>query len=180
MKAALQISDSAVSALHAAVLNAFRSQGWDCREVPGVEVVEAHFEAYHGKVPLHVQSFGAAHIVSVVANASMNVPPTHRARAAELLMRANKELNVGAFEMEWDAGVVMFRQSNIFPNHRYDAELIASLVHNAIVEVDRMTPFLGELVRTTHAMLPLLNLRQLLQREDLLPPAMEEPAPPSA
>lgn len=165
-----------MSLLHAAVLNAFKSQGWDCREVPGVEVVESSFEAYHGKVPLHVQSFGAAHIVSVVASASMSVPPTHRPRAAELLMRANKELNVGAFEMDWDAGVVLFRQSNIFPRHRYDEELIANLVHNAIIEMDRMTPFLGELCRTSQAMLPLLDLRQLLRREELLPPVPDEPA----
>lgn len=165
-----------MSALHAAVLNAFKSRGWAYREVPGMEVVEASFEAYHGKVPLHVQAFAEAHIVSVVANASLTVPATHKARAAELLMRANKELNVGAFEMEWDAGVVMFRQANVFPKHRHDEELIVSLVHNAIAEMDRMTPFLGELCKTTGAMLPLLDLKQLLQREDLLPPPLEESA----
>lgn len=163
-----------MSALHAAVLNAFKKQGWAYREVPGTEVVEAGFEAHHGKVPLHVQSFGEAHIVSVVANASLTVPASHKVRTAELLMRANKELNLGAFEMEWDAGVVMFRQANVFPNHRYDGELIASLVHNAVAEMDRMTPFLGELCRTTKAMLPLLDIAQLLRREDLLPPPPDQ------
>jgi hypothetical protein len=121
-----------------------------------------------------VQSFGEAHIVSVVANASVHVPASHRVRAAELLMRANKELNLGAFEMEWDGGGVMFRQANIFPKHRYDGELITSLVHNAIAEMDRMTPFLGELCKTTEAMLPLMDLKRLLLREELLPPAAEE------
>jgi hypothetical protein len=165
-----------MSALHAAVLTAFKSRGWAYREVPEMEVVEASFEAYHGKVPLHVQSFGEAHIVSVVANASLTVPVTHKARAAELLMRANKELNVGAFEMDWDAGLVMFRQANVFAKHRHDEDMIGSLVHNAIAEMDRMTPFLGELCKTTGEMLPLLDLKQLLQREDLLPPAPEEGA----
>lgn len=163
-----------MSALHAAVINAFKSQKWAYREVPDMEVIEASFEAYHGKVPLHVQSFGEMHIVSVVANATLTVPTTHRARTAELLMRANKDLNVGAFEMDWDAGLVMYRQTNIFSKHRYDEGLITNLVHNAIAEMDRMTPFLGELLKTTGAMLPLLDLRQLLQREDLLPPAPPE------
>ncbi len=163
-----------MSALHAAVLNAFKSRGWSYREVPQMEVVEASFEAYHGKVPLHVQAFGEMHIVSVVANASLTVPASHKTRAAELLMRANKDLNVGAFEMEWDAGLVMYRQANVFPKHRYDEDLLASLVHNAIAEMDRMTPFLGELCKTSTAMLPLLDLKQLLQREDLLPPPLEE------
>lgn len=163
-----------MSSLHAAVLHAFKSRGWAYREVPDMEVVEASFEAYHGKIPLHVQSFGDAHIVSVVANASLTVPASHRVRAAELLMRANKDLNLGAFEMEWDAGQVMFRQANIFTKHRYDEDLITSLVHNAIAEMDRMTPFLGELCKTTAPMLPLVDLKQLLLREDLLPPAAEE------
>lgn len=167
---------SPVSALHAAVINAFKSHQWAYQEVPGMEVIEARFEAYHGKVPLHVQSYGDAHIVSVVAIASLTVPHSHKSRAAELLMRANKELNVGAFELEWDAGQVLFRQANVFSKHRYDESLIANLVHNAISEMDRMIPFLGELSKATAAMLPLLDLRQLLQREDLLPPAPEERA----
>jgi hypothetical protein len=165
-----------MSALHAAVLNAFKSRNWTYREVPDMKVVESSFEAYHGKVPLHVQSFGEMHIVSVVANASITVPHTHKSRAAELLMRANKDLNVGAFELDWDAGVVMFRQANVFSKHRYDEELIANLVHNAIAEMDRMTPFLGELCKTNAAMLPLMDLGQLLKREDLLPPPPEESA----
>jgi hypothetical protein len=163
-----------MSALHAAVLNAFKTRHWAYREVPDVEVIESSFEAYHGKVPLHVQSFGEMHIAAVVANASITVPHTHKSRAAELLMRANKDLNIGAFEMDWDAGLVMFRQANVFAKHRYDEELIANLVHNAIAEMDRMTPFLGELCRTSAAMLPLLDLAQLLKREDLLPPEPPE------
>ncbi len=159
-----------MSALHVAVLNAFKSKGWAYREVTGMEVVEASFEAYHTKVPLHVQSFGEIQILAVVANSSLKVPDTHRVRAAELIMRVNKELNIGAFEMDWDAGIVMFRQANVFPKHRHDEELITNLVHNAVVEMDRMTPYLGELCRTTRAMLPLLDLPQLLKREDLLPP----------
>lgn len=163
-----------MSSLHAAIINAFKSRGWAYREVPDMEVIESSFEAYHGKVPIHVQSFGGMHIVSVVATSTITVPASHKARAAELLMRANKHLNIGAFEMEWDSGLVMFRQANVFPKHRYDEDLLAGLVHNVIAEMDRMTPYLGELCRATPAMLPLLDLQQLLHREDLLPPPLAE------
>lgn len=165
-----------MSALLVSVLNAFKSRSWAYHEVPGMEVVEASFEAYHGKIALHVQCFAEAHIVSVVSQASLPVPATHKPRAAELLMRANKELNLGNFEMEWDTGIVMFRTSNVFPKHRYDEGIIASLVHNAIAEMDRMTPFLGELCQTTKAMLPLLDVPALLKREDLLPVVPETDA----
>lgn len=161
------------SALHAAVCKSFESQGWACREVPDREVVEAGFDAYHGRVLVHVQSFSEAGFVSVVANASVGVPASHRARAAELVMRANRELALGSFEMEWDSGQVMFRQGNVFPGDRQDERIIAGLVHNAVREMDRFHPCLGELVRTSAAALPLLDLPALLSREDLLPPAPE-------
>ncbi len=167
-----------MSALHAAVLNAFKSRAWAYREVKGMEVIETDFEAYHTKVPVHVQSHGEMQILTVVASATLKVPDTHRARAAELCMRVNRDLNIGAFEMEWDTGLLMFRQANVFPPHRHDTDIITSLVHNAVIEMDRMTPYLGELCRTTRDMLPLLDLSQLLKREELLPPGdpVEEPA----
>lgn len=139
-----------------------------------MEVVEANFEAYHGNVPLHVQSFAEAHILAVVANCTITVPNTHRTRAAELIMRTNKELNLGNFEMDWDSGQVMFRLSNVFPNHRYDEKIITSLVHNAVAEMDRFMPFLGELCQVPKSDLALYSIRALLARTVLLPPLQEE------
>lgn len=163
-----------MSELHSIVLGAFKSRGWACREVTGRDVVETGFDAYHGRVPVHVQSFGDAGIVSVVANASLPVPASHRERAAELLMRVNKELILGNFEMEWDGGAVMFRIANLCLGDHPDEELIASLVHNAVAEMDRLAPFLGELLRTNAAALPMLDVKALLQREELLPPTGDE------
>ncbi|WP_156346191.1 hypothetical protein [Verrucomicrobium spinosum] len=91
-----------MSALHATVLTAFKNKGWAYREVSEMEVVESNFEAYHTKVPVHVQSYGEMHVLGVVATASVNVPHTHKSRAAELLMRVNRDLNLGNFELDWD------------------------------------------------------------------------------
>ena len=165
-----------MSALHATVLTTFKNQNWAYRKVPDMDVIETDFEAHHGKMHVHVQSFGEANILAVVATAGSKVPSSHVPRAAELIMRVNKELNVGNFEMDWDNGVVMFRQSNVFPAHRYDEFVISGLVHTAIAEMDRMTPFLGELLKTRKEMLPLLSVSDLLMREDLLPPVPEEEA----
>lgn len=158
-----------MSALHAAVLNVFKETNWACRQVPGMEVVEADFEAHHAKVPLHVQSFGDSGIVSVVAQASFPVPRSHYLPAAELLMRTNKELNLGNFELDWDNGLVMFRLTNVFPLNRFDEQIIRSLIHSAVAEMDRLTPFLSEVCRTPVAKMPLLSIPLLLQREELLP-----------
>jgi hypothetical protein len=162
-----------MSALFAATLSAFNSQGWVYREVTGMEVIEADFEAHHTKVPLHVQIYGEPNIACVVARASTLVPKTHRTQIAELIMRTNKELNIGNFELDWDEGVVMFRVTNIFPQDNHDTRILASLVHASIAEVDRLTPFLAEICRTPKGELILLSVPDLLKRQDLLPPAME-------
>lgn len=163
-----------MSALHASVLRAFKSMGWAYHPVPDQEVIEAAFEAHHAKVPLHVQSFEGADMLSVVATASFPCPPTHRAAVSELLMRTNKDLTLGNFELEWDRGQVMFRVTNVFPSHRYDEKIIAGLVHNAVAEMDRLTPFLAEVCKTPPGELMLLRIPDLLKREDLLPPVPEE------
>ncbi len=154
-------------------ISAFRSQGWAFREVSGVEVIESEFEAHHAKVPLHVQVHPDAGVVCVVARASLPIPPSHRLAACELMMRTNKELNVGNFEVDWEEGTVMFRVTNIFTANQADPRVIAGLVHTAVAEVDRLTPFLGEICRTPKGELLLLNIPKLMQRTELLPPAPE-------
>lgn len=162
-----------MSALHASVLSAFKSMGWAYHPVPDQEVLEAAFEAHHGKIPLHVQSFDSAGMINIVSTASFPCPATHRLSVCELLMRTNKELTLGNFELEWDSGQILFRVTNVFPSHRYDQKIIAGLIHNAIAEMDRLTPFLGEVCKTPAGELMLLRVPELLQREDLLPPPLD-------
>jgi hypothetical protein len=162
------------SALYLATLSAFKAQGWAFQPVEGMEVIEANFEAHHAKVPLHVQVYGEAGIVSVVARTTQTVLNPHRLAASELLMRTNKELNIGNFELDWDSGIVMFRVTNIFPGGHHDERLIAGLVHTAIGETDRLTPFLGEICRTPKGELLLLKVTDLMKRQDLLPPPPAE------
>jgi hypothetical protein len=165
-----------MSALYVATIKAFKNRGWHYREVPGraQEVIETDFEAHHAKVPVHVQLFPDAHMASVVSRASFPFPPTHRAKVAELLMRTNEQLTLGNLEMAWDEGVVMFRVTNVFPANRYDEAILAAMVHAAVAEMDRLTPFLGEVCRTPSGELLLLKVKDLMAREDLLPPVPEE------
>ena len=159
------------AALFQDVLEAFSVQGWAYREVEGREVVESAFEAHHGKVSLHVQAYSPAGLVSVVAQCSVLVPPSHRAVAAQLLMRANESLNLGALELLWDRGEVVFRVGNLFAAPRGDAKVIAALVHAAIAEIDRITPCVAEVCRQPAHSLGPREIAALLAREDWLPTA---------
>ena len=164
--------------LYTALQEAFTQSGWKYRPVEGMEVIEAEFEAHHTKVCLHAQVFADLHTVSVVAEASLqnhDAPdPVLLGRLAELLMRANRELSLGAFEMDWDAGKMLFRLSNVFSPDHYDRGIIAALVHTTVVEMDRITPCVAILEKTPKGEpLKRLDVAELLAREDLLPAAAE-------
>ena len=167
------------SPLFAAVQQTFTRMGWQSRRVEGREVVEADFELYHTRTRVHVQVFAPLHVVSVVGTLGHKVPDSRSGTVGEMLMRTNKDLTIGNFELDHDAGTVLFRASNIFPPGPADGIIIASLVHSTLAEVDRLTPFLTLILRMNTAELGALNLKMFLLREDLLPPVPggDEPTP---
>tara|TARA_B100000519_G_scaffold168896_1_gene153829 strand:+ start:263 stop:586 length:324 start_codon:yes stop_codon:yes gene_type:complete len=91
----------------------------------------------------------------------------------ELLMRANKQLTLGSFEFDLDRQQLVFRITNLFERERFDADIVSSMVHCAIAELDRVVPLLGVLLKTAPDLLEDLSLPLLLEREDLLPPHPE-------
>ena len=158
-----------------AVTAAFSEKEWHGHRVDGQEVIEAQFDAHHTRVPLHVQAFAKINAVSVVSRYGAAIPGKYRHHAGEMLMRANIGLTVGAFELEFDDGSVLFRASNLFPGETADTAIIAGLVHAAIAEMDRITPALTLLARTPIEKLATLDIAELVSRENLIPPP-----PPSA
>jgi len=158
------------SPLFTAIAQTFQRMGWQSRRVEGREVLEADFEVYHTHTRIHVQAFAPLNAVSVVGTLGHKVPDSRSGLVCEALMRTNKELTIGNFELDCDAGTVLFRAGNIFPEGHADARIIASLVHTTLAEVDRFTPFLTLLIRMTPEELGTLNLKMFLLREDLLPP----------
>jgi hypothetical protein len=170
---------SSDSPLFTAVADTFSRMAWEFRRVEGREVLEADFEVYHTRTRIHAQVFAPLNAVSVVGTLSHQVPDSRSGLVGEMLMRVNKDLTVGNFELDHDTGTVLFRVTNLFPPGHFDGTITASLVHTALAEVDRLTPFLTLLLRMGPEELSKLNLKMFLMREDLLPPVpdAEEPTP---
>lgn len=160
------------SPLFQSVQQAFAQASWQCQQVSnGQEVLRAGFEAHNTRVELHVQVFAQVKSLSIVSEASFKVSPVRRSIVAELLMRTNQQLSVGGFEMDWDSGAIYFRISNVFTVDSGDAveQMIAGLVRANIVEMDRITPFLGEIEKIADEALAGVDVARLMLRQDLLP-----------
>ena len=150
--------------LYIKIKEAFNSANWEFREIEDKKVIEAEFEAHHAKVPLHAQSFEELMAISVVSSLSFSILPKSMRSALDALMRTNITLNLGNFEANPVNGEVYFRITNVFPDYNFNPEIVTSLVRVAIVEMDRVTPFLSELNKN-----PNQPIAQLLERKDLLP-----------
>ena len=150
--------------LYIKIKEAFNSASWEFREIPDKKVIEAEFEAHHAKVPLHAQSFEELMAISVVSRLSFSILPKSIRSALDALMRTNITLNLGNFEANPVSGEVYFRITNVFPDYNFNPDIVTSLVRVAIVEMDRVTPFLSELNKN-----PNQPIAQLLERKDLLP-----------
>lgn len=155
------------------VIDAFGKQGWHCDQVENRDVITTAFEAHHTHIHLHAQAFTNLNALSVVAESPMSFDEEREAYALELIMRANKQLTLGSFEYDLDRSLIVFRITNIFEKEVYDADIISSMVHCAIAELDRIVPLAGVINRTADDLLEDISIPLLLEREDLLPPVPE-------
>ena len=149
----------------------FEASQWEFVPVEGRDdVVTAAFEAHHTKVPIYVQTFEEMGAISIAAEASLAAAPAAVMKVSEVLMRVNQQLTVGNFGMDWDKGRIYFRVTNVFEQaESATPPLLASLVRAAVVEMDRITPYLALVGQTDPAEIDSLDVPALLAREDLLP-----------
>ena len=155
------------------VIDAFGSQGWHCEPVENREVITSAFEAHHTHIHLHAQAFSNLNALSIVAESPMKFDEERERYALELIMRANKQLTLGSFEYDLDRSLLVFRITNVFEKEFYDGDIISSMVHCAIAELDRLVPLASVINRTADDLLEDISIPLLLEREDLLPPVPE-------
>jgi len=156
------------------VMDAFGKQAWQYELIEGQDVIRTVFEAYHTRVHLHAQAFPQLNALSVVGETPMELEPEQELCVLELLARANKRITLGSLEYDLDRSQLMFRITNLFEKDKYDADIVSSMVHAAIAEVDRITPYAGVIQQTPEALLDELSIERLLLREDLIPPLPED------
>jgi hypothetical protein len=148
----------------------FGQNGWHCELVEGRDVLRAGFDAHHTRVALIAQAYPQLNALSIVSESPMPLDSDHLPPVLELLARANKQLTLGGFEYDLDREFLVFRITNLFEREKFDSDIISSMVHCAIAELDRITPYAAIVRDTSEDLLPDLDLARLLMREDIIPP----------
>lgn len=152
----------------------FGQNGWHCELVEGRDVLRAGFDAHHTKVDLIAQAFPQLNALVIVSESRFPLDEQHLPPVLELLARANKQLTLGCFEYDLDREYLVFRTTNLFEREKYDRDIVSSMVHCAIAELDRITPYAAIVRNTAADLLGDLDLVRLLMREDIIPPVPGE------
>jgi len=148
----------------------FGKNGWHADLLEDRDVLRAGFEAHHTRVDLIAQAFPELNALSIVGESPMFIAEPQMPALLELLTRANKQLTLGGFEYDLDRETLVFRVTNLFERERFDADIVSSMVHCAIAELDRIVPYASIVRGTATDLIPDLDLERLLQRQDLIPP----------
>ena len=152
------------------VEEAFGANGWHCELVEGRDVLRSVFTGHHTRIEMTVQAYPPMNALAIMGEMPLPLDAEHQPHVLELLARANKSLNLGGFEFDLDRGRLVFRITNLFDKERYDADIVSSMVHCAVAEIDRIAPYAMTIVRTPEDLLEDLDIKRLLQREDFIPP----------
>ena len=152
------------------VEEAFGQNGWHSELVEGRDVLTAGFDAHHTRGALIAQAYPQLNALSVISETPLALDEDHLHSVLELLARANKQLTLGGFEYDLDREYLIFRMTNLFEREKFDADIISSMVHCAIAELDRIIPYAAIVRETAHDLLADLDLERLLLRQDLIPP----------
>ncbi|MGL5018591.1 MAG: YbjN domain-containing protein [Luteolibacter sp.] len=152
----------------------FGQNGWHCELVEGRDVLRAGFDAHHTRIDLIAQAFPQLNALVIVSESPMPLDGAHLPTVLELLARANKQLTLGGFEYDMDREYLVFRITNLFEREKYDSDIISSMVHCAIAELDRIIPYAATVRETPSDLLGDLDVGRLLMREDLIPPVPGE------
>jgi len=152
----------------------FGKNGWHCELVEGRDVLRAGFEAHHTRVDLIAQAHPQLNALSIVSESRMDIDDDHLPSVLELLARANKPLTLGGFEYDLDRSMLVFRITNLFERESFDSNIVTSMVHCAIAELDRITPYVATVRDTPSWQLDDLDIKHLLTCEDLIPPVPGE------
>lgn len=152
------------------VEEAFGRNGWHCELVEGRDVLRSVFSGHHTRIEMTIQAYPPMNALAVIGEMPLPLDEAHQPYLLELLARANKTLNLGGFEFDLDRQRLVFRITNLFEKERYDADIVSSMVHCTVAEMDRLAPYAMTVIRTPEDLLDDLDLQRLLMREDFIPP----------
>jgi hypothetical protein len=129
-----------VSKLLEAVTEFFETNAWPFNRPEGEDVLLTGYQGENGKWPCFAWVHEAQSQFVFYSTCPVTAPENKRASVAEFITRANYELILGNFELDYEDGEVRFKTSIDVQEDRLTPALVQQLVVANVVMMDRYLP----------------------------------------
>ena len=126
--------------LFEAAINFFKADEWPFTQVEGRPVLRLGFEGDNGRWFCYADAREKQNLFLFYSVCPVNTPAEMRPAMAEFLTRANFDLPIGNFEMDFEDGEIRYKTSIDAEDDLLSDALIRNLVYANIYTMDRYLP----------------------------------------
>jgi hypothetical protein len=124
----------------------FQQDDWPITELDGQPFLRTGFQGSSGQWTCFAQVREEQSQLIFYSVCPLSVPEGRRLAAAEFLTRANYDLVIGNFEMDWDDGEIRYKTSIDVLGDRLTPALVKQIVYTNVLMMDRYLPGVMEVV----------------------------------
>jgi hypothetical protein len=137
-----------LSPMMTVVFQYFAEEDWPAEKLEGDDLVRAAFEGENGQWACFVQVDESESYCLFYSVAPLEVPVAKRPAMAEFIARANYNIPIGGFELDFDDGEVRFKTSIDVTDDRLSVSLFRSLAINNLAMMDQFLPSLKAVIES--------------------------------
>jgi hypothetical protein len=124
----------------------FQQDDWPLAEIEGLAFLQTAFQGTNGHWSCYAQAREEQSQFIFYSVCPVNVPEGRRLTAAEFLTRANYDMVIGNFEIDWDDGEIRYKTSIDVQGDRLTPALVKQLVYTNVLMMDRYLPGIMEVI----------------------------------
>lgn len=128
------------------MLDFFETEDWNYIEIPNENALRLAFQGEHGQWNCYAQAIEEYDRFLFYSVLPVNVPDVKMPLVCEFLTRANHNLGLGNFEMNFETGEVRYKTSLDAPVSDFTNEIFNKLVYVNVLTLDRYLPGIMNLI----------------------------------
>jgi hypothetical protein len=129
----------------------FKRDGWLCSPVEGQPVLWSSFAGENGQWSCVALGLEETDQFAFYSICPVNAQPDLLAATAEFIARANADMLIGNFELDWDTGEIRFKTSIDVEGSGLTVELVSAQVYANVSTMDRYLPGLMNVLYGKHS-----------------------------
>jgi hypothetical protein len=126
----------------------FEEDEWPFDQIADLPAIRSGFSGKNGKWLCYAHAREEVEQFVFYSVLPVNVPPNRLAAAAEFITRANHDMIIGNFEMDYDDGEIRFKTSIDVEGDELTFDLIKQVVYNNVTTMDHYLPGVMALIYT--------------------------------